>query len=94
MQYMHPSSLAGGVGLSDGGFGGMGIGGEGDNDESTEREGGLKLWEGKYQFQKDMLPMFVGEAFGKKVGYQVAGQQRITYLLAADLFNGQEFEFY
>ncbi|KZP17293.1 gamma-tubulin complex, component 3, partial [Athelia psychrophila] len=67
MQYMHPSSLAGGVGLSDGGFGGMGLGGEVDNDESTEREGGLKLWEGKYQFQKEMLPMFVGEAFGKKI---------------------------
>lgn len=41
-------------------------GGEVDNDESAEREGGLKLWEDKYQFQKEMLPMFVGEAFGKK----------------------------
>jgi gamma-tubulin complex component 3 len=66
MQYVHPSSLAGGIGQlsGDGGFGGFG----GDNDDiSGELEGGLRLWEAKYQFQKDMLPMFVGEAFGKKV---------------------------
>lgn len=48
----------------DGGF--AGIGSEGD-DISGEREGGLKLWEGKYRFQKEMLPAFVGEAFGRKV---------------------------
>jgi gamma-tubulin complex component 3 len=66
MQYVHPSSLAGGIGplAGDGGFGGLG----GDSDDiSVERDGGLKLWEAKYQFQADMLPMFVGEAFGKKV---------------------------
>ncbi|THH32722.1 hypothetical protein EUX98_g1471 [Antrodiella citrinella] len=34
---------------------------------STERDGGLKLWEEKYRFQKDMLPLFVGEAFGRKI---------------------------
>ncbi|KAJ7507860.1 gamma-tubulin complex, component 3 [Mycena galericulata] len=66
MQYVHPSSLAGGIGplAGDGGFAGLG----GDNDDiSVERDGGLKLWEAKYQFQEDMLPMFVGEAFGKKI---------------------------
>jgi hypothetical protein len=66
MQYVHPSSLAGGIGQlsADGGFAGLGV----DNDDiSGDREGGLRLWEAKYQFQKDMLPMFVGEAFGKKV---------------------------
>lgn len=65
MQYVHPSSLAGGVGhlSADGGFG---LGADND-DASGEREGGLRLWEEKYQFQKEMLPMFVGEAFGKKV---------------------------
>ncbi|KAJ6599023.1 gamma-tubulin complex, component 3 [Mycena vulgaris] len=66
MQYVHPSSLAGGIGplAGDGGFGGIG----GDTDDiSVERDGGLKLWEAKYQFQEDMLPMFVGEAFGKKI---------------------------
>jgi gamma-tubulin complex component 3 len=64
LQYIHPLSLAGGVGqlTGDGGFGG------GDTDDiSGVHEGGLRLWETKYQFQKDMLPMFVGEAFGRKV---------------------------
>jgi gamma-tubulin complex component 3 len=66
MQYVHPSSLAGGIGhlSTDGGFAGL----EADNDDiSGDREGGLRLWEAKYQFQKEMLPMFVGEAFGRKV---------------------------
>ncbi|KIJ70589.1 hypothetical protein HYDPIDRAFT_105325 [Hydnomerulius pinastri MD-312] len=62
MQYLlHPSSLAGGT---DGVFGALS--GEAE-DISTEREGGLRLWEAKYQFRRDMLPMFVGEAFGKKI---------------------------
>lgn len=66
MQYVHPSSLAGGIGhlSADGGFTGLGA----DNDDITgDKEGGLRLWEAKYQFQKEMLPMFVGEAFGRKV---------------------------
>ncbi|RDB22495.1 Spindle pole body component alp6 [Hypsizygus marmoreus] len=66
LQYVHPSSLAGGIGQlsGDGGFAGLG----GDADDVTgTRDGGLRLWETKYQFQKDMLPMFVGESFGKKI---------------------------
>lgn len=65
MQSLHPSSLAGGIAppSGDGGFGGF----VDVDDISVEREGGLKLWEAKYQFQEDMLPMFVGEAFGNKV---------------------------
>ncbi|KAJ7068312.1 gamma-tubulin complex, component 3 [Mycena amicta] len=65
MQSLHPSSLTGGIGplSGDGGFAGFGDG----DDISAEREGGLKLWEAKYQFQEDMLPMFVGETFGKKI---------------------------
>ncbi len=31
------------------------------------REDGLKLWETKYRFRQEMLPLFVGNAFGKKV---------------------------
>lgn len=62
MQYLlHPTSLSG---VGDGVFGTLS--GEAD-DISSEREGGLRLWEAKYQFRMDMLPMFVGEAFGKKV---------------------------
>lgn len=32
-----------------------------------EHESGLKLWESKYRFHKEMLPSFVGEVFGNKV---------------------------
>ncbi|KAF8559126.1 gamma-tubulin complex, component 3 [Imleria badia] len=62
VQYLlHPSLLTGG---GDGMFGAL----AGDaEDMSTERESGLRLWETKYCFRKDMLPMFVGEAFGKKI---------------------------
>lgn len=63
MQYVQQSSSTGQL-ASDGGFGGFG----GENEDiSGEREVGLKLWEGKYQFRKEMLPSFVGEAFGRKV---------------------------
>lgn len=64
LQYIHPLSLAGGAGqlTGDGGFGGSDA-----DDISGVQEGGLRLWETKYRFQKDMLPMFVGEAFGRKV---------------------------
>ncbi|KIM53815.1 hypothetical protein SCLCIDRAFT_1222528 [Scleroderma citrinum Foug A] len=62
VQYLlHPTSLSG---VGDGVFGALS--GEAD-DISSEREGGLRLWEAKYQFRMDMLPMFVGEAFGKKI---------------------------
>lgn len=50
----------------DGGFGGLG----GDNEDlSGEKESGRILWETKYQFRKEMLPTFVDEDFGRKVGY-------------------------
>ncbi|KAG6378566.1 gamma-tubulin complex, component 3 [Boletus reticuloceps] len=62
VQYLlHPSLLTGG---GDGMFGAL----AGDaEDMSTERESGLRLWQAKYRFREDMLPMFVGEAFGKKI---------------------------
>jgi gamma-tubulin complex component 3 len=64
VQYVHPSALPSGVGQlsSDGGF----TGSADVDDVSGDREGGLRLWQDKYQFQKDMLPMFVGESFGRK----------------------------
>ncbi|CCL99413.1 uncharacterized protein FIBRA_01431 [Fibroporia radiculosa] len=65
LQYLQPTARDSAGQLSgDGGFGDLGGDGE---DVSGEREGGLKLWETKYQFQKDMLPAFVGEAFGRKI---------------------------
>ena len=64
LQYGQPANDGVGASGGDGGFGGFG-----DNEDiSVEREGGLKLWESKYRFQKDMLPAFVGEVFGRKVG--------------------------
>jgi gamma-tubulin complex component 3 len=65
VQYVHPSTLAGGIGQisSDGGFAGLGADAD---DIGGDHEGGLRLWEAKYQFQKDMLPMFVGDSFGRK----------------------------
>ncbi|KAK0468412.1 gamma-tubulin complex, component 3 [Desarmillaria tabescens] len=66
VQYTHPSSLSGGFGQAtgDGGLGGLLMDNE---DASDKRENGLQLWQSKYQFQEDMLPMFVGEAFGRKI---------------------------
>ncbi|KAF9009023.1 gamma-tubulin complex, DGRIP91/SPC98 component [Cyathus striatus] len=58
--YGYPSGTSG----NEGGL--VALNGDVD-DYSTVREGGLKLWEGKYRFRKDMLPMFVGETFGKKI---------------------------
>lgn len=65
VQYTHPSSLSGGFGQPTGdGLGGLLM----DNEDTIDkRENGLQLWQSKYQFQEDMLPMFVGEAFGRKV---------------------------
>lgn len=48
----------------DGGFDRFGTDGE---DYSGTREDGLRLWEAKYRFRQEMLPLFVGKAFGKKV---------------------------
>ena len=92
MQYVHPPTLTGVAGQlsSDGGFGGFGA----DNDDLPGGQyGGLKLWETKYQFQKDMLPMFVGEAFGKKVRCSITSIVVLRFDFP-DLVHGQEFEFH
>jgi gamma-tubulin complex component 3 len=46
---------------------GFGLGGE-NGDATGEGEGAFRLWENKYQFIKQMLPAFVSESFGRKVG--------------------------
>ncbi|QRV74099.1 spindle pole body component alp6 [Ceratobasidium sp. AG-Ba] len=59
---------------ADGGFAGL----SGDPDEldvallsvdvgAPNAFGGLRLWQSKYQFKKEKLPSFVGEAFGRKI---------------------------
>ncbi|KAH9918192.1 gamma-tubulin complex DGRIP91/SPC98 component [Epithele typhae] len=62
LQYMQPSLQGIGQLANDGGFGGGDM-----EDTSEEHAGGLQLWEQKYRFQKDMLPAFVGETFGRKI---------------------------
>ena len=41
-----------------------------DMEEGAEREAmeGLKVWEKKFGFRREMLPSFVNESFGRKVG--------------------------
>ncbi|KAG1779706.1 gamma-tubulin complex, component 3 [Suillus placidus] len=58
LQGLHPSSLAGGIDAF------------GEDSVSADRSdggGGLRVWEAKYHFRKEMLPMFVGENFGRKI---------------------------
>ncbi|KAH9077122.1 gamma-tubulin complex DGRIP91/SPC98 component [Lactarius deliciosus] len=65
LQYVYPTTLAAGAGIMTGdGFGGFPV----DQDDLTsERESGLRLWQGKYKFRQEMLPAFVGEGFGSKI---------------------------
>ncbi|KAJ3778845.1 gamma-tubulin complex, component 3 [Lentinula raphanica] len=62
VQYMHPSSLTGNINH---------LAGDSfifsDQDDPRDRQGGLTIWQAKYKFQQDMLPMFLGEAFGRKI---------------------------
>lgn len=64
-------------------------------DMSTEHESGLRLWEAKYRFRKDMLPMFVGEAFGKKVSKIIRRATQPSKIgLSVDLFYRKEPQLY
>ncbi|EJD00999.1 gamma-tubulin complex, DGRIP91/SPC98 component [Fomitiporia mediterranea MF3/22] len=38
-----------------------------ENDDIVGDRSGLRLWESKYIFRKEMLPAFVGEDFGRKI---------------------------
>jgi len=62
-QYIHPKAISCQT-STDGGFPSI----LGDLDEgSSEGDPRSRLWEAKYQFRKEMLPSFLGEAFGRKV---------------------------
>ncbi|KAG8759034.1 Microtubule-nucleating Tub4p (gamma-tubulin) complex component [Serendipita sp. 396] len=66
IQYTHAySNVNAGTLTGDGGFAGAEEDERNDSDET--RNNGLKLWEGKYEFRKEMLPSFVGETFGRKI---------------------------
>lgn len=90
VQYVHPSSLAGGIGQlsSDGGFAGLGADAD---DLGGDHEGGLRLWEAKYQFQQDMLPMFVGESFGRKA-CSVLPSSIFSLIFPVDILHWKELE--
>ncbi|KAJ1306807.1 hypothetical protein OPQ81_007793 [Rhizoctonia solani] len=68
----HHHYMAGVNGLSEGAFAGL-SGDELDvallSADATQSSafGGLRLWKSKYQFKKEKLPSFVGEAFGRKI---------------------------
>ena len=62
-QYIHPKAVSGQT-STDIGF--PSILGNLD-DGSSEIDPRSRLWEAKYQFRREMLPSFLGEAFGKKV---------------------------
>ena len=63
-QYIHPKATNGQT-STDIGFPSI----LGDLDEGTsESNPRSRLWEAKYLFRKEMLPSFLGEAFGRKVG--------------------------
>lgn len=63
-QYIHPKAISGQT-STDFGFPSI----LGDLEEgSSESDTRSRLWEAKYQFRKEMLPSFLGEAFGRKVG--------------------------
>ncbi|KAF5390561.1 hypothetical protein D9757_002759 [Collybiopsis confluens] len=62
VHYMHPSSLTGNINqLANGDFE------LADQDGVRDRRTEHSIWQTKYRFQQEMLPMFVGEAFGRKI---------------------------
>ena len=69
MEYLRPTSSDNTSLTGDGGFGGLA--GQDNHPNGDILESSMRLWEGKYQFKKEMLPRFVGETFGKKVGFFV-----------------------
>lgn len=70
LEYLRPTSGDNASLTGDGGFGGLA--GEEATPDSDALESGMRLWEGKYQFKKEMLPRFVGETFGKKASLPIA----------------------
>lgn len=68
----------------------------GDLDEGpSESDPRSRLWEAKYQFRKEMLPSFLGEAFGRKVSRPCFSSVPGACCNAAtDFLHRKEFEFH
>lgn len=75
----------------DGGFDRFTAEGE---DYSGTKEDGLKLWDTKYRFRQEMLPLFVGDAFGKKVSITRKYTNPYTENFLTDFLDGEKLEFY
>ena len=78
--------------VGDGGFG-VGIGG--DSVGADDGVGGLMLWEKKYTFRRKMLPSFLSEEFGRKVGSRTTlFECEANIFGSSDFLDWQELEFY
>jgi len=64
-QYIHPKAVSSQTSTDVGFPSILGYLDEG----SSESDPRSRLWEAKYQFRKEMLPSFLGEAFGRKVSW-------------------------
>ena len=81
-QYVHSKAISGQT-STDVGFPSI----LGDLDEgSSEGDPRSRLWEAKYKFRKEMLPSFLGEAFGRKVS-------GLCFLLMAGVSNNVTIDF-
>ncbi|KAF5363247.1 hypothetical protein D9756_000424 [Leucocoprinus leucothites] len=67
LAHFTPGQLSSGAVGNPSGDGGFDRFGAEVEDYSGAREDGLKLWDAKYRFRQEMLPLFVGDAFGKKI---------------------------
>ena len=91
VQYIQPAVTTGAL-PGDEGFGGQVSYQE---DFSLDNEGGgLRLWESKYTFRREMLPAFVGETFGRKVCVFVRVLRTALLRSETDFLNRQELEFH
>ena len=86
LEYLRPITRDNMSLTGDGGFSGL----AGEGSHSNGNESGLRLWEGKYQFKKKMLPRFVGETFGKKACFYSMCERNAELTLALDLLYWKE----
>lgn len=83
LQFIQPTGmLQNGLSNVEEGFSGV-------DDFANEYQGGLRLWESKYVFRKEMLPAFVGEDFGRKV--KCMSQPKYSTLAKANLVGNRYF---
>lgn len=61
----------------------------------TASSAGIRLWEEKYKFKREMLPRFVGETFGRRVCFYFIQKSAPLYCNAPpDIIYRKEFKLY